>query len=88
MGGGKEREGRVETGEEEAGREWYVGCEYSPEQGFQVLWQLSSPGIPRVHGDEETHCGSESDLTTLEDEPIGEAIMEVSRTRKCSLASH
>lgn len=32
-----------------------------PEKGFEVLWQLSSSGVARVHGDESSHSGDQLD---------------------------
>ena len=41
-----------------------------PEQSLEVLRQFRSPGIPRVHGDEQTHTGQQFDLTALKQKPL------------------
>ena len=38
---------------------------HSPEECLQVFWKLSSSSIARVHGDEQAHCRSQPDLSTL-----------------------
>ena len=43
----------------------------SPEQGFQVLWQLHSPGIPWVHGDEKANPRVQTHLAAVCEEEQG-----------------
>lgn len=37
-----------------------------PEKSFEVLRELSSTSVARVHGDENTHCGDQLDGLTQE----------------------
>ena len=41
----------------------------SPKQSFEVLWQLRSSGIARVHCDEDTDSWNHADLLALEVKP-------------------
>lgn len=34
----------------------------SPEQSLEVLWQLCTTSVARVHGDEDAHSGVQGDL--------------------------
>ncbi len=41
------------------------------EHALQVVWQLSSTGIARIHGDEDTTSRSEFDLSSFKHESSG-----------------
>ena len=41
---------------------------HTPEEGFEVLWQLSAAGIARVHGDEDTDGWLQGDVLALKRE--------------------
>lgn len=41
-----------------------------PEESLQVVRELSAAGVPGVHGDKDSTCSDELDLSTLEHEPL------------------
>ena len=53
---------------------WANPCRHhgnGPEQGLEVIRQVGSAGIARVHGDEDGHLVVDRDGGTLEVESVG-----------------
>ena len=61
---------RINTAQERAKHTATYLSLASPEKSFEVLGQFCPASISRVHGDEETHSGHQTNLYPLKEKPL------------------